>query len=412
MMIVGRYVGDDAFAAVGVSGSVMNLFIAIIIGLCLGFSILYANSYGAQDYERLRKTLFLTASIGISLTLVLSLIGFIFVKQILYAIQTPENLFSDSIIYLRIIFSGMIFCLFYNLFSSVLQALGRTNIMLYVLLISLSVNILFNYTFVAILGFGVKGAALATVLSQIISSFLCLIYIVKYLPVLHLKKNELVWDKSLLSTSCQFGMTSSLQQSSLYFGKLLVQSAINAMGTATVMAFTAAICIEQLLLAFGDSGAAAIAVFVAQNNGHKEIDRVNGGLKKGLKLMIIIGITLSIILFIVKPWAITLLISKDNLQVTKIALSYLSIMCLFYPLSFIANSFQGYFRGIGMIQLAFKATLSQIIIRVILTYNMPTSMQLSAVAIATGIGWITMIIIQIISFGKNQVRYKGTGLLS
>lgn len=403
-MIVGRYVGDDAFAAVGVSGSVMNLFIAIIIGLCLGFSILYANSYGAQDYERLRKTLFLTASIGISLTVILSLTGFIFVKQILYAIQTPANLFSDSIIYLRIIFSGMIFCLFYNLFSSVLQALGKTNIMLYVLLISLSVNILFNYTFVAILGLGVKGAALATVLSQIISSLLCLLYIVKYLPVLHLKKKELVWDKSLLTTSCQFGMTSSLQQSSLYFGKLLVQSAINAMGTATVMAFTAAICIEQLLLAFGDSGAAAIAVFVAQNNGHNEIDRVNGGLRKGLKLMIIIGITLSIILFIVKPWAITLLISKDNLAVTKIALSYLSIMCLFYPLSFVANSFQGYFRGIGMIQLAFKATFSQIIIRVILTYNMPTSMQLSAVAIATGIGWITMIIIQIISFRKNQVQ--------
>lgn len=404
MMIVGRYVGEDAFASVGVSGSVMNLFIAIIIGLCVGFSILYANSYGAENYEKLRRTIFLTAAIGMSMTVVLSFIGFIFVKPILHAIQTPENLFSDSVIYLRIIFAGMIFCLFYNLQSSVLQALGKSDVMLFVLLISMCSNIFLNYFFVAMLGMEVMGAALATVLSQAISSLLCFLYIVRHLPVLHIKRQDIVWDKKLFVTSFQFGMTSSLQQSSLFFGKLLVQSAINALGTAAVMAYTADICIEQLVLAFGDSGAAAVAVFVAQNHGHNEKERVKDGLKHGMKLMVVTGLVLSIILFIAKPWALSLLISEENLQVTKIALGYLSIMCIFYPLSFAANSFQGYFRGIGMIHLAFGATLSQIIIRVILTYNLTALMQLNAVSVATGIGWIAMITIQIMSLKINNKK--------
>lgn len=405
-MIVGRFVGDNAFSAVGVSGSVMNLFIAIIIGLCVGFSILYANAYGAKNYEKLRKIIFLTSTIGISITLILSLTGFIFVKQILNAIQTPENLFNDCIIYLRIIFTGMIFSLFYNLLASILQALGRTNIILYVIVVSFGFNLFFNFFFVVVLEFEVMGAALATVLSQIISSSLCFLYIKKYLPELKIKKQDMVWDKKLLITSYQYGSTSALQQSSLFFGKLLVQRAINALGTAAVMAYTADICIEQLLLAFGDSGAAAIAVFVAQNYGHKEIKRVKQGLSQGMKLMVITGVILSLLLFMTKTWILILLITKENVEVTLIALSYLSVMCIFYPLSFIANSFQGYFRGIGMIHLAFAATFSQILVRVILTYNFTDLFKLKAVAIATGVGWVTMISIQVISFFKSQKRIQ------
>ncbi len=406
MMIVGRYVGDAAFSAVGVSGSVMNLFIAIIIGLCVGFSILYANAYGAQDYEKLRKTIYTTAVIGISITLILSIAGFIFLKDILNAIQTPDNLIHECEIYLRVIFAGMIFCLMYNLLASILQALGRTNVMLYIIVTAMFFNLFFNYFLVAVLRLEVMGAALATVLSQVISAFLCLFYILKYLPKLKIGKADMSRDRKLSVTAFQFGITSALQQSSLFFGKLMVQRAINALGSDAVMAYTADICIEQLLLAFGDSGAAAIAVFVAQNYGHNEMGRVKDGLKKGIKLMVITGVMLSVMLYFTKPWFISLLISVEKLQVTAIALSYLSIMCIFYPLSFATNSFQGFFRGIGMIQLAFGATLTQIIIRIILTYRFTDLLQLRAVAIATGIGWIAMISIQIVYFNKARRRLQ------
>ncbi len=406
MMIVGRYVGENAFAAVGVSGSVMNFFIAVIIGLCVGFSILYANFYGAKDYDKLRKTIFMTAAIGLGMTVILSLTGFIFVKEILYAIKTPEPLFNEGVIYLRIIFAGMIFCVFYNLNASILQAIGKTNIMLFVLLISMACNLLLNYTFVAILRMGVMGAALATISSQATSAAMCIFYIRKFVPRLKLTKADMVWDKKIFSTSFKFGFTSSLQQSSLYFGKLLVQSAINALGTAAVMAYTADILIEQLLLAFGDSGAAAIAVFVAQNYGHNEAERVKNGLRNGMRLMVTTGVILSTLLFIIKPFVLSLLISVENIQVTELALRYLSIMCIFYPLSFIANSFQGYFRGIGRIHFAFIATFSQIIIRVILIHNLTAHMHLTAVPISTGIGWITMLAIQTASFYK--IKNSGT----
>lgn len=400
MMIVGRYVGENAFAAVGVSGSVMNFFIAIIIGLCLGFSILYANSYGAKDYDKLRKTIFLTSVIGIGITVFLSLIGFVFVKEILYAIKTPELLLNESSSYLRIIFIGMIFSIFYNLNASILQAIGKTNVMLFVLLISMICNLIFNFTFVAILKMEVRGAALATIFSQAISAALCVFYIRRFIPNLKLDKADMVWDKKIFSTSVKYGFTSSLQQSSLYFGKLLVQSAINALGTAAVLAYTAAVLIEQLLLAFGDSGAAAIAVFVAQNYGHNEMERVKNGLKNGLKLMVVTGVVLSSVLFVIKPYVLSLLISIENINVTTISLGYISIMCLFYPLSFIANSFQGYFRGIGKIHIAFIGTISQIIVRIILIYNLTKFMHLNAVALSTGVGWIVMVSIQIVSFYK------------
>lgn len=402
MMIVGRYVGEDAFAAVGVSGSVMNLFISIIIGLCVGFSILYANAYGAKDYDKLRKTIFLTAVIGLGITVILSLIGFIFVKPILSSIETPANLYDDCIIYLRIILIGMIFSLFYNLLANMLQALGRTNIMLYIIVISMISNIFFNYALVAWLDLKIMGAAMATLLSQFISSGLCLLYIKKNLPELKLKKHDMSWDKNLFMTSYQYGSTSALQQSSLFFGKLLVQRSINALGTAAVMAYTADICIEQLVLAFGDSGAAAIAVFVAQNYGHNEKERIFEGLKQGMKIMVTTGVTLSLLLFAARTSVLSLLISKENIEVTSIAFSYLSVMCIFYPISFLCNSFQGYFRGIGMIHLAFGATLSQIVVRVILTYNLTDIFKLKAVAYATGIGWISMITIQLIYFKKSK----------
>lgn len=409
MMIVGRYVGENAFAAVGVSGSVMNFFIAVIIGLCVGFSILFASSYGAKDYDKLRKTIFMTAVIGLGMAVILSLTGFIFVKEILHAIKTPEPLFNEGVIYLRIIFTGMVFCVFYNLNASILQAIGRTNIMLFVLLISMICNLLLNYTFVAILRLEVKGAALATISSQAISAAMCIFYIRRFIPKLKLSKADMVWDKKIFGISFKFGFTSSLQQSSLYFGKLLVQSAINALGTAAVMAYTADILIEQLLLAFGDSGAAAIAVFVAQNYGHNEIERVKNGLVKGLKLMVTTGVILSGLLFILKPVVLSLLISRTNIEVTNLALGYLSIMCIFYPLSFVANSYQGYFRGIGMIHFAFIATFSQIVIRVILIHNLTAFMHLNAVALSTGIGWIAMISIQSASFYKiKRSEFKNT----
>lgn len=400
MMIVGRYVGENAFAAVGVSGSVMNFFIAVIIGLCVGFSVLYANSYGAKDYDKLRKTVFMTAAIGVGMTVILSLTGLVFVKDILHAIKTPEPLFDEGVIYLRIIFTGMIFCVFYNLNASILQAIGKTNVMLFVLLISMVCNLLLNFTFVAALRMGVMGAALATISSQGVSAAMCILYIRKFVPRLRLSKEDMVWDKKIFSTSFKFGFTSSLQQSSLYFGKLLVQSAINALGTAAVMAYTADILIEQLLLAFGDSGAAAIAVFVAQNFGHNEADRVKGGLSKGMRMMVTTGVILSGLLFIIKAPVLSLLISRENTEVTNLALGYLRVMCIFYPLAFVANSFQGYFRGIGRIHLAFVATFSQIVIRVILIHNLTSFMHLNAVTISTGIGWIAMISIQTVSFHK------------
>ena len=187
---------------------------------------------------------------------------------------------------------------------------------------------------------------------------------------------------------------SALQESSLYCGKLLVQSAVNAMGPAAITAFTAASCIENLFLAFGNSGADALSVFVAQNQGARQPERVREGMRRGLRLLLVTSVALSLLLAFLRQPALSLLISAGNSAALQAASSYLGAMCLLYILSFWANGYQGYFRGLGRISAAFCGTLLQITLRVVFTYLFPASWGLLSVALATGLGWVVMIAFQ------------------
>lgn len=394
MMIVGKAAGDGAFSAIGVAGSVMHLFTYLLIGLSVGFSILYANAYGAEDYSGLRKYLFTTGVISAGVTLTLSAGGLLFLRPILGLIRTPAELQADCARYLIWIFAGLFFTCLYNLLASLLRAMGRTSVTLYALAAAMVCNIGLDLLLVAGLRMGVTGAALATVLSQALSALLCGGYLFWRYPELRLTRRDLVFQRSLFRQSAQYGAMSALQQSSLYCGKLLVQSAINAMGTVAITAYTAASCIENLFLAFGDSGAAALSVFVAQNAGARQPDRMREGMRRGLRLMMGTSVVLSLLLVFLRQPALSLLISAGNTAALQAAGDYLKVMCLLYLLSFWGNSFQGYFRGLGRISTAFCATLLQITLRVLFTYLFPAEWGLRSVALATGLGWCAMILFQ------------------
>lgn len=394
MMIVGKAAGDGAFSAIGVAGSVMNLFTHLLIGLSVGFSILYANAYGAEDYPWLRKSLFTTGVIGAGVTLALSGGGLLFLRPILTLIQTPAELQGDCARYLIGIFAGLLFTGLYNLLAALLRAIGRTSVTLYALAAAMVCNIGLDLLLVAGLQMGVTGAALATVLSQALSALLCGGYLLRRYPQLRLTHDDLVFQRRLFSQSAQYGSLSALQESSLYCGKLLIQSAINAMGAAAITAYTAASCIENLFLAFGDSGAAALSVFVAQNAGAHRPDRMREGMRRGLILLMLTSVALSLLLAVFRRPALSLLISAGNTAALQAASSYLGVMCLLYLLSFWANGFQGYFRGLGRISAAFCGTFFQITLRVLLTHLFPAGWGLLSVALATGLGWSAMIILQ------------------
>ena len=399
-IIVGRYVGETAFAALGVAGTVMNLYIFILGGCCTGVAIIVAELFGRGDNKSLRREIFLSAVFGMIFTVLLSFTAIIFMPILLKVIRTPLEIMPFVEQYLNIIFSGLFATFLYNLFSAVLRAIGNTKMALLFLLFSMFCNVILDMIFVAVLGLGIAGAAWATVLAQLLCAILCQLYIRKKLPFLKINREDMYYDPILIHKTAQYALVSALHQSSLYIGKLLIQGAVNSIGFDAISAYTATTRIEGVAQAFGDSGAEAISVFVAQNVGARKKERSLKGFKSGLILLTILGLVLSTIMFLcVKP-LLRLFISGENEVVIKNGISYISIICCFYFLCFIGSAFVGYFRGIGRVKIPFIGTTIHITIRVILSYLLVSTLSLGAVALATGIGWVVVVAFQVIVFYK------------
>ena len=269
-LVVTYYIGGDAFAALGVAESVMNLFIFVITGACMGSSVLVAQFFGEQNFPRLRQQLFVSGVlIGGAVVAAVSL-TLLFLNPLLQLIQTPDDLMGYVTDYLRIILGGMIFTFAYNYLAATLRAIGNTQAALFFLLISLVYNLAAAWVLVALLDLGIQGTALATSSAQLLSALLCLIYIWKKQSFLIFRRCDMRMDTFLMRQTISYGAVAALQQSSLYLGKLMVQSAVNGISNAAISAFTATTRIENFSMAFGNSGCEAIAIFVAQNQGAKK----------------------------------------------------------------------------------------------------------------------------------------------
>lgn len=399
--MIGSFVNDNAFAAMGISGSIMNLFIFIIIGANNGISLILARYYGEKNYNEFRKSIFASIVIGGFITVILSIISLVFLHYILNIINTPIELRYYITQYLNIILIGLVACFLYNLCSAVLRSLGNSRTSLYILLLSIMINIITDYIFIRIFNYGIKGAAFATLLSQLFSVVITVIYINKNYPYLRLKKEDWNLDINNIKSILNYMAMSSLQQSSLYIGKLLIQGAVNALGTDAIIAFTASSRIEAFPNTFAESGGTAISIFISQNNGAKKNRRIKKGFKTGLKLTIIMGIiTISIIFILSFP--LSRLFIGSNIPAVNEAMSYLKTVSLFYIFCFIGSSFVGYYKGMEMINIPVAGTILHISIRTILSYILITELSLTAVAFSTGLGWIAVNIMQIIVFYKKS----------
>ncbi len=389
-MVVSHYLGSNAFAALGVADSVINLYTYVLTGACLGASVLVARFYGEGDYPRLRREIFVGGVLIGGFTLVAVSLGLLFLPQLLTAIHTPEELMAMTGQYLRLILCSMVFCFAYNYQAAILRAMGNTKIALYFLLLSLGYNLIAAWLLVAVLEFGIQGAALATLSAQLLSAILCFYYIRKYQPQLNLSRGDCVLDKTLMKLTVSFSAISALHQSSLYIGKLLIQSAVNDMGTATIAAYTAATRVENLVIAMGNSGSESIAIFVAQNCGAKRMDRVREGFRRGLLMMVIGAGSISLIMLCLFPTQMVglFLDSETTGDSLAQAVSYLQIMGFCFFLSLSAYAFVGYFRGMGRMDIPFITTTIQISLRVVGTYILVGRMGIDGVAFSSGAGWI------------------------
>ncbi|MGE4276262.1 MAG: MATE family efflux transporter [Lawsonibacter sp.] len=399
-LVVTHYIGDSAFAALGVAESVMNLYIYVITGACMGASVLIAQFYGEENFPRLRQQLYVSAVLIGGCTLGAVLLGQLFLPQLLSIIQTPSELVADVTVYLRTILMGMVFTFTYNYLASTLRALGDTKAALYFLLISLGYNLVAAWLLVAVLGLGIIGTALATASAQLLSSLLCAFYIRTHRPFLKIGREDMQMDRVLIHRTSSYAAVAALQQSSLYLGKLMVQSAVNGISlvnTAPISAFTASTRIENFIQAFGSSACESIAIFVAQNKGAGKDRRALRGFALGGTLTVASGIFFSILLHLGASPLSAVFLDKTAESFT-LCISYLKLLSWFYFLSFGGNSFLGWYRGNGRMNVTFFGTTIQIAVRVIGTYLLVNTMGLDAVALATGLGWVVIATYQIIIF--------------
>lgn len=354
-IIVGRYVGKDALAAVGTSNPLLTLIILFVQGICLGAGILVGTLYGAKDYRALRREVSTAMISGVVFSLLLTAVSLILAPAFLRILQVDSTIRTEAAAYLRIIMCGLVFNFIYNFFASTLRAMGDSRSPLYFLAISAVINIAGDLIFVVCFSMGTTGCAVSTVLSEILSCLLCRAYIRRKIPVLNLGKEWLVFDRELLREIIQYGFVSALQQSTVQLGKLGIQGIVNTMGVTATAAFTAINRIDDFAYIPEQNIGHAMTSVMAQNRGAGETKRVRAAFRAGMYIELVYGAVLGVfLLFFANP--VMHLFTHDEATVVM-GEQYLRLIALMYIVPAVTNGVQGYFRGMGDLKITLWSSL-------------------------------------------------------
>ena len=349
-VIVGRCLGTDALGAVGTTYSLNFLILGFVQGACVGFGIPVAETFGAKDKGGLRKYLFNGALLCVVLSVVFTLFTTLMAGPLLQLIHTPEELYADAVLYIRIIFLGIPATVLYNYASSVLRAMGDSQHPFYFLLAASVLNIGLDYLLIVSMGMGVDGAALATVLSQLLSGGLCAFWFFTRTA----KQEELTFrgQSSLLSAGhCKrlayIGFPMGFEYSVSAIGAVIMQDAINLLGSTAVAAQTAGEKIRQMFTLPMESVGMAMATYVGQNHGAHRTDRIKQGIKDGCTIQLTYCVAAWVVLFFVKPYAVGLVLGDADPAVTAGAIQYLAIMSLLFCFHGLLMIFRNTLQGLG-----------------------------------------------------------------
>ena len=349
-VIVGRCLGTDALGAVGTTYSLNFLILGFVQGACVGFGIPVAETFGAKDKGGLRKYLFNGALLCVVLSVVFTIFTTLMAGPLLQLIHTPEELYADAVLYIRIIFLGIPATVLYNYASSVLRAMGDSQHPFYFLLAASVLNIGLDYLLIVPMGMGVDGAALATVLSQLLSGGLCAFWFFTRTA----KQEELTFrgQSSLLSAGhCKrlayIGFPMGFEYSVSAIGAVIMQDAINLLGSTAVAAQTAGEKIRQMFTLPMESVGMAMATYVGQNHGAHRTDRIKQGIKDGCTIQLTYCVAAWVVIFFVKPYAVGLVLGDADPAVTAGAIQYLTIMSMLFCFHGLLMIFRNTLQGLG-----------------------------------------------------------------
>lgn len=346
-VIVGKFVGTKALAAVGATGTIMFLILGFLMGLTAGFTVLTAQKFGAGRMDEVRQTVGNAAILSGIVSVIMTAASMLFMKKILMIMNTPEDIFTDAYGYIMIICGGIFAQVLYNILASILRALGNSRTPLYFLIFSALLNVVLDLVFIMVFHMGVSGAAWATVISQGVSGVLCLVYIVKFVPELHLEKDDWRLRKGITMNQLSIGFPMGIQYSITAIGTMMVQTSLNLLGSYAVAAYTAGTKIENIFSQAFVAIGTTMATYNAQNIGAGRLDRV----KEGFRASHILGVTYAVVTglilaFLGKNFAY-LFISDNAAEVIPMVDRYLKCVAAFFVPLHLVNDLRNGIQGMG-----------------------------------------------------------------
>lgn len=387
-VIVGKFVGNNALAAVGSTGTIMFLINGFVIGMTAGFTVLTAQKFGAGDERGIRKSVTGAAWLSLIVGLILTAAFMVFMKPLLTLMNTPADIFDDAYAYIMIISGGILAQMLYNLLASILRALGNSRVPLYFLILSAVLNIVLDLVFVIVFQMGAAGAAVATIISQGVSGLLCLVYIGKKVQLLKMTKEDWKPQTTLLSAQLKVGIPMALQYSITAIGTMMVQSSLNILGSTLVAAYTAAGKIEQVVTQAYIAMGTTMATYGAQNMGAGDVPRI----RQGFKACTIIGIVYS---FIAAAFVMTagkymtyLFVSEDVGTIMNSVDIYLKCVGIFFIPLAVVNIYRNGIQGLGYGLLPMTAGIAELIGRGVVAVIAAGQRSYLGICLASPAAWI------------------------
>ncbi len=422
-IIVGQYVGEDALAAVGASYSLTTVFIMIAIGGGIGASVIISQYLGAGLFRKMKTSVYTALISFLAVSLILGSAGLLLSRNILTALNTPENILSDALLYLDIYFVGLPFLFMYNILSSVFNALGNSKTPLYLLIFSSLFNIVMDLAFVRGLGLGIGGAAAATVLAQGISAVVSFCLLLRALKEYRIEsgetgkdteeKNKEAWveqkeeerrgrnlfDVQMLGNMIKVAIPSMLQQSIVSIGMLLVQSVVNGYGSSVLAGYTAGTRIESICIVPMIASGNAVSTFTAQNLGAGHPERVKKGYLAAVRMAAVFAVMICLILTFFHGNIINAFLEEGREPIAfETGNAYLTFIAFFFICIGFKAITDGVLRGAGDVVVFTLANLINLGIRVTVAFALSPVWGVQAVWFAIPMGWTTNFVISFVRY--------------
>lgn len=395
-LVAGKFVGENALAAVGNSYEITLIFIAFAFGCNMGCSVVVSNLFGAKKYKEMKTTVYTACIFSGFVCILLMLIGILGSDMLLRLIRTPEEVFADSKLYLDIYAWGLPFVFFYNIATGIFSALGDSKTPFYFLAVSSLSNIAVDIWFVKAFHMGVAGVAWATFLCQGISCILAMIVVFKRLAKIEEKEKAPLFDLQLLKQIVVIAIPSTLQQSFISIGNIIIQSIINGFGAPVMAGYSAAVKLNNLVITSFTTLGNGISNYTAQNLGARKLDRVKQGFGVGIKLVWMLSLPLFLLYFFGGNIVLKLFMDAPTKLAMQTGIIFLKILSPFYFVVSAKLVADGILRGSGMMKKFMIATFTDLILRVLLAFCFSrTALGATGIWCAWPIGWCVAAVLSI-----------------